>query len=105
MAGPFFSWGPGAFEIIDAAILELLVHQTNQIHLRFNSAGLAPGDYETLLVLRTDVGAASGATHLGETYSFTLHATVVPESSALVGLLCLVASALVSRKRPSSSSR
>ncbi|MBN1589992.1 MAG: PEP-CTERM sorting domain-containing protein [Pirellulales bacterium] len=79
----------GAFEILGADLLELSVSETQQLQIRFNAAGLVPGDHEAQLVLHTDVGAAVGATCLGEVYSFTLHATAVPEPSALASLLAL----------------
>jgi len=78
----------GAFEILDGNLFDLLTDQTDEIHLRFNTDGLAAGEYEATLVLQTDVGAPVGATTMGEVYSFTLHAAV-PEPGTL-GLLMVL---------------
>jgi hypothetical protein len=90
----------GAFEILGEELLELAVGQNGQLHLRFNTAGLAPGEYLARLLLRTDVGAAAGATGAGESYSFTLRGTVlVPEPSILVAIIALAVRVLASRSR------
>ncbi|MBN1589690.1 MAG: PEP-CTERM sorting domain-containing protein [Pirellulales bacterium] len=81
----------GAFEVISQDLLELLAGQTDSLRLRFNAAGLAPGNYLAQLVLGTDVGAACGATGQGAVYCFDLSGTVVPEPSTLVAVLGLLA--------------
>jgi hypothetical protein len=82
--------GAAAFSIVGQDRFDLSKGQTSSLRLRFNAADQSLGKYLAQLLLRTDVGAACGATDQGAVYRYTLSGAVVPEPSTFAAMLGLL---------------